>query len=133
MPSDDLRHRIREFLASPAFAVIGASENPAKFGHRMYAAYLRHGLRAYPVNPRAAAILGNPAYPSVAALPEPVEAVSIITPPPVTEQVMDEVIAAGVRRVWMQPGAESPEAVRKAEAAGLSVISGGPCVLVELG
>lgn len=124
--------RIRLFLASPSFAVAGASDDPAKFGHRCYAAYLRHGLHAYAVNPNAATVLGHPAYPDLASLPEPVAAVTIVTPPRVTERVVDDAIAAGVRHVWMQPGAESPVAVRRAQEAGLNVISGGPCLLVEL-
>jgi uncharacterized protein len=129
----DTSAQIREFLAAPSFAVIGASEDPRKFGHRCFAAYLRHGFRAFPVNPNTASVLGHPAYPDLRSLPEPVAAVSIITPPAVTERVMDDAIAAGVRHVWMQPGAESPAAVEKARAAGLSVISGGPCLLVALG
>ncbi len=128
-----LREQIRAFLAAPSFAVVGASDDPAKFGHHVFAAYLRHDRRAYPVNPRSQTILGHPTFPNLAALPERVEAVSIITPPAVTEQVMDDIISAGVKHVWMQPGAESPAAVRKAEAAGLNVIHGGPCLLVELG
>ncbi len=129
----NLRAQIDQFLQSPAYAVVGASEDPRKYGHKVFAAYLRHGRTAYPVHPTAAAILGRTAYPSLAALPERVEAVSIITPPAITERVVEEAIAAGVRRVWMQPGAESPRAVERARSAGLSVISGGPCLLVELG
>lgn len=125
--------RIRLFLASPVFAVVGASDDPTKFGHRCYASYLRHGRKAYPVNPNAATILGNPAYPNLQSLPEPVEAVSIITPPSVTERVVEDAIAAGVRHVWMQPGAQSQKAVARAQEAGLNVIYGGPCLLVELG
>lgn len=125
--------RIRLFLASPAFAVVGASDDPSKFGHRCYASYLRHGRTAYPVNPNAATVLGNPAYPDLRSLPEPVEAVSIITPPPVTERVVEDAIAAGIRHVWMQPGAQSQKAVVRAREAGLNVIYGGPCLLVELG
>lgn len=132
-PAHDVRRQIETFLASPAFAVIGASEDPFKFGHRVFASYLRHGCTAYPINPRAATILGHTVYPNLASLPEPVEAVSIITPPAVTEGVMGEVIAAGVKHVWMQPGADSPAAVRQAREAGLNVIYGGPCLLVELG
>lgn len=128
-----VRDRITAFLACSAFAVVGASEDPRKFGHRVFAAYLRHGRRAYPVHPTAVAVLGVPAYPRLDALPERVEAVSIITPPAVTERVMEEAIAAGVRHVWMQPGAESAAAVAKGAAAGISVIYGGPCLLVELG
>jgi len=124
--------RIRAFLGSPAFAVVGASDDPAKFGHRCYAALLRHGFQVNPVNPNAATVLGHPAYPDLASLPEPVAAVSIVTPPRVTERVVEDAIAAGVRQVWMQPGAESPTAVQRAREAGLSVIHGGPCLLVEL-
>ncbi len=124
---------IAAFLDSKVFAVIGVSADPTKFGHRCYACYLRHGRTAYPVHPRLETVLGHRVYPHLADVPEPVEAVSIITPPAVTEQVMGEVIAAGVRHVWMQPGAESVEAIRRAREAGLNVIAGGPCLLVELG
>ena len=129
----DVTAQIDEFLQAPAYAVVGASEDPRKYGHKVFATYLRHGRTAYPIHPTAASILGHTAYPSLAALPEPVEAVSNITPPAVTERVVEEAIAAGVRRLWMQPGAESPRAVERARSAGLSVISGGPCLLVELG
>jgi len=128
-----MAERVRRFLASPAFAVVGASDDPSKFGHRCYASYLRHGRKAYPVNPNATTVLGNPAYPDLGSLPEPVEAVSIITPPAVTDRIVEDAIAAGVRHLWMQPGAHSRKAVERAEAAGLNVIYGGPCLLVELG
>lgn len=129
----DTRERIERFLAAEAFAVAGASENPDKYGHKVFRCYLQNGRRAYPLNPRGGTILGHAVYPNLATLPEPVQALSIITPPPVTEQVVDEAIAAGVRHLWMQPGAESDAAIRKADAAGLNVIAGGPCLLVVLG
>ena len=129
----DVREQIDAFLGSEAFAVVGASENPAKYGHKCYRCYLQAGRRAYPINPSASTILGNPAYPDLASLPERVEAISVITPPPVTERVVEEAIQAGVRHVWMQPGAESDAAVRRAQEAGLNVIAGGPCLLVVLG
>ena len=129
----DVRAQIEAFLASPVFAVVGASANPEKYGYKVLAAYLQQGRKAYPVNPTAAEVLGQRAYPDLASLPEPVAAISVITPPAVTERVMDDAIAAGVRHVWMQPGAESDAAIRKAEAAGLNVIAGGPCLLLVIG
>ena len=42
-------------------------------------------------------------------------------------------LAMGASYLWMQPGAESEKAIRNAEEAGLVVIAGGPCLLVELG
>ena len=50
-----------------------------------------------------------------------------------TERIVEEAIAAGVRHLWMQPGAESAAAIERARAAGLNVIAGGPCLLVALG
>lgn len=129
---DDEQKQIETFLAAKAFGVVGASEDPDKYGHLCYVCLLNHGRTAYPINPRAKTILGHTAYPNVAALPEKVESISVITPPQVTEKVVGEAIAAGVKNIWMQPGAESPAAVEKAEKAGLNVIAGGPCLLVVM-
>ncbi len=127
------REKIQQFLRVPSFAVVGASDDPAKYGHRVYKCYLRHGMKAYPINPNCKDIGGNQVFAKLADLPEKVESVSIITPPAVTEKVIDDVIALGIKHVWMQPGAESIAAVEKAEAAGVNVIHSGPCLLVELG
>lgn len=127
------RDKVQQFLRSPAYAVVGASDDPSKYGHKVYQMYLRLGMKAYPVNPRCKQISGNPVYTDLAALPEKVDSISIITPPAVTEKVIEDAIAAGVKNVWMQPGAESRAAVDMAENAGVNVIYGGPCILVELG
>lgn len=129
---DELGKQIEQFFSAKAFAVVGASEDPNKYGHMCYASLINRGLNAYPVNPKAKTILGNPAYPNLAALPEKAQSLSIITPPQVTEKVIGEAIAAGIKNVWMQPGAESPAAIKKAEKAGLNVIAEGPCLLVEI-
>ncbi|MBX9567423.1 MAG: CoA-binding protein [Candidatus Obscuribacterales bacterium] len=123
---------INEFLAAPAFAVVGASDDPYKFGHKCYRCYLDNGMKAYPVNPNVTEVLGNPAYKDLLSLPEPVQSVSVITQPYITEKVVDDAIKAGVKNIWMQPGAESELAVSKATKAGLNVIYGGPCLLVVM-
>jgi predicted CoA-binding protein len=127
-PSD-----IKDFLAGAPHAVVGASHDRAKFGNKVLRAYMRAGRPVVPVNPAGGMIEGLPAYPTLAALPGPVHGVSIVTPPPVTDRIIQEARAAGIRRVWMQPGAESPAAIALARASGMTVIAGGPCVLVELG
>lgn len=129
----DGKEKIQKFLKAPAFGVVGASDNPEKFGYKVYKTYLRHGMKAYPVNNRVKEIEGHQVYQTLATLPEKVEAISVITPPPVTDQVVDDAIASGVKHIWMQPGAESAAAIAKAEKAGISVIHGGPCILIELG
>jgi len=124
---------IAKFLLAKAFAVVGASTDQHKFGYKCLDCYLRNGLKAYPINPGGLEVLGQKGYKHLADLPERVESVSIITPPVVTEKIVAEAIELGVKNLWMQPGADNPAAVEKAEAAGLNVIYGGPCLLVELG
>ena len=129
--SDD--KRIEQFLAAGPFAVVGASSNRDKYGNKVLRAYQQKGLTAYPVNPHADEIEGQPVFRDVASLPDDVGALSIITPPAVTEAVVDAALARGIRNFWMQPGAESPAAIERIEAAGGNVIHDGPCALVVFG
>lgn len=127
------QEKIEAFLAEGPFAVVGASPNRDKYGNKVLRAYLQNDKAPlYAVHPSETEVEGVRAYPSLSALPEVPRTVSIITPPAVTERVVDEAIALGVPNLWMQPGAESEEAVRRAEEAGLEVIAGGACVLVAL-
>ncbi len=124
---------IKDFLSQKRFAVVGASSDRAKYGNKVLRAYLQHGRDATPVHPKEPEVEGRKAYRSLAEIPQRPDAVSIITPPKVTEAVVEEAARLGIRRVWMQPGAESPAAIERAKALGMDVIAGGPCVLVALG
>ena len=125
--------KIEKFLASPAFGVAGASMDRAKYGNKVLRCYHQVGRKAVPVHPREPAIEGVACVRSVADLPPDVQSLSIITPPPVTEQVVEQAIARGIRNLWMQPGAESERAIARCEEAGVDVIGDGTCLLVVLG
>ncbi len=127
-----MNESIEAMLAARTFAVAGASTNPEKYGYKCYVDLKRFCKTAYPINPRATVIDGDTCYPSVAALPEVPEVVVAVIPPALTEKLVDELIVAGVKNLWIQPGAESALAVSRAEAAGLRVVHGGPCVMVGL-
>ncbi len=129
--SDD-RAKIEAYLERGPYAVVGASTDRSKYGNRVLRAYLDHDLPVYPINPKADEVEGERSYASLRELPETPRGISIITPPAVTEQVVREAIALGVEFLWMQPGAESPEGIRAAEAAGRTVIANGPCFLVAM-
>jgi predicted CoA-binding protein len=128
-----MQQRIDEFLASEVFAVAGASTDRAKYGNKVLRVYQQNGRTVYPINPGASEVEGLPAVADVDALPEDVEALSIVTPPPITLRVVRAALSRGIRQLWMQPGAEHDEAVAEAESAGANVVHGGPCVLVALG
>jgi predicted CoA-binding protein len=127
------RRKIEAFLSRGPFAVVGASRDRSKYGNKVLRCYLQHGLEVYAVNPRAAEVEGVASVPGLRDLAVPVRAVSVITPPRVTNRIVEDLPAAGASFVWMQPGAESAAAVERAEALGVRVIAGGPCLLVALG
>ncbi len=127
-----IEEKIQKFLAGDAFAVAGASPNREKYGNKVLRTYLQNNRTVFPINPNAEEVEGLPAYSDLAGLPQAVHGLSIITPPAITESVVEEAIQQGIQHIWMQPGAESETAIQRAEEAGLNVIAGGPCLLVVL-
>jgi len=124
---------IDAFLAGSPHAVVGASRDRSKYGNKVLRVYQQHQRPVYPVNPHADEVEGLTAYANLAALPEHVHGISVITPPNVTEAVVEEAGKLGIQHIWMQPGAESAAAVQRARELGMNVIAGGPCLLVVLG
>jgi predicted CoA-binding protein len=125
--------RIKQFFTSPVFGVVGASSQRHKFGNKVLRCYLEHNLRAIPVHPAEKVIEGLACVASVSALPDAVNSISIITPPQITEKVVEQALAKGIENIWMQPGAESDAAVKLCQGGGVNLIHGGSCLLVELG
>jgi predicted CoA-binding protein len=128
-----IAEQIEAFLGADAFGVVGASANRDKYGNKVLRCYQQNQRRAIPVNPAATEIEGLASLPSVDRLPDEAASISIITPPQVTEKVVEQAIARGIRNVWMQPGAESEQAVKACRQAGINVIADGSCLLVVMG
>ena len=124
--------KIESFLAGKRFAVVGASRDRAKYGNKVLRAYQQNNLEVFPVNPSADEVEGLRAYPDLASLPGSVDGVSIVTPPEITQQAVEQAVQLGVKNIWLQPGAESQAAIRDAERAEVNLLAGGPCVLVAL-
>ena len=129
----DIDTKIKAFLGSGPFAVVGASPNREKYGNKVFRCYMQHNHEVYPVHPKATEVEGRPCFASLGDVPAAVKAISVITPPPMTEKIVEDAHAAKVEFIWMQPGAESDAAVARAEELGMTTIAGGPCLLVALG
>jgi predicted CoA-binding protein len=85
-----------------------------------------------PVHPEVPTIDEFRTSPSLAALPEKPGGVVVVVPPARALQVVRDAHAAGIKRVWLQQGAASPEAIRFCEEQGMSVVHG-ECVLMFAG
>jgi len=121
---------IDKILNQKHWAVIGVSNNPTKYGNKVYTQLKKAGYSVYAINPGLESIDGDPCYPSLAALPNVPDAVSVVVPPKITERVIEDCISLGINKVWMQPGSESEEAIRNGEEHGIAVIHE-QCVLVH--
>ncbi|MCA9051425.1 MAG: CoA-binding protein [Planctomycetaceae bacterium] len=125
--------QISEFLAGDTFAVVGASTDRQKYGNKVLRCYLQNERNVVPVNPKADVVEGVPAVAHLRDIPEPPHGISIITPPSITADVVREAAALKIQHIWMQPGAESDEAIDLCHRAGINLIHSGPCLLVVLG
>ncbi|MDI3534176.1 MAG: uncharacterized protein PWQ82_541 [Thermosediminibacterales bacterium] len=113
---------IQEMLNKKVWAVMGASTNPEKYGYKIYKKLKDKGYTVYPINPRADKIDGDKCYKGLDELPEVPEVVNLVIPPKHTEKAVEKCIELGIKYLWMQPGAESENAIKSAEQAGLKVV-----------
>jgi predicted CoA-binding protein len=102
---------IREFVNQRVWALVGASADRSKYGNRILLDLHAAGYTIYPVNPREPEIEGLRAYPTLADLPDLPQVVDVVVPPRVTEEIVRQCAELGLSRIWMQPGAESEEAI----------------------
>ena len=121
---------MQEFLSQSNWAVVGVSSDPEKYGNKVYFKLKRAGYNVLAVNPKLDQIDGDPVYPSLSALPLVPDAISVVVPPKVTEQILDECAQLGIKRIWMQPGSESQKAIHKGHDLGLNLIHN-QCVLIQ--
>lgn len=124
------RRLIDDAVNSRVWAVVGASQDPSKFGNRIYRDLKRAGYTVYGVNPDAQSVDGDTVYPTLADLPERPAVIDVVVPPWVGRRIADDAATAGVTLFWLQPGAESDELIQYAESLGLGVIHGA-CAMVE--
>lgn len=110
-------------------AVVGASRDREKYGYKVLKDLVGAGYQACGVNPSCTDIEGTACYPDLASLPWKPELVITVVPPAVTERVVREAAEAGITRVWMQPGSESPGAVAFCEANGIEMMHDA-CIMI---
>ncbi|MBX6341095.1 MAG: CoA-binding protein, partial [Thermomicrobiaceae bacterium] len=122
---------IREIIRSArTVAVVGLSSNPLRASYFVAYYLQRHGYRIVPVNPTETEVLGERAYPSLSAIPFPVDVVDVFRRPEHVPEIASEAVAIGAKALWLQFGVISPEGARIAERGGLKVVMD-RCMKVE--
>jgi hypothetical protein len=103
-------------------AIVGASADRSKYSNKSLLSHRQAGWDVYPVNPKEESIEGMKCYRSVLDVPVKLDRVSLYLPPAVGVKVLDEIARKGCSELWVNPGAESPELIERAQALGLNAI-----------
>jgi uncharacterized protein len=121
--AERLRALLREVRT---IAVVGLSPKPDRPSHGVSKSMQSFGYRIVPVNPGQASILGEPCYPTLRELPEEVLAqvdlVDVFRQSDAVAGIVDDCIALGLKRVWLQDGVVDEAAARRATDAGIEVV-----------
>ena len=120
---------VDDFLAQKKLAVAGASRKRSKFGNIVFRELKKRNYHVLPVNANANTIEGEPCFPDLKSLPEPVEGAVIVLPPEKTELVVKDAAEAGIPRIWMQLGSHSETAVNFCKENNMSVVAD-ECILM---
>ena len=118
-------------LKQKTVVIIGASNNPDKYGNRAVRAYLKGGYTVYPINLNEDTIEGLKVYKSILDVPDEIDLASMYVLPEIGLEVIEEVAKKGVKDVFLNPGAESGELIDKARELGLNPIVA--CSIVDIG
>jgi predicted CoA-binding protein len=121
---------VREMLDGRTIAVVGLSDNPQRASNYVAAYMQEQGYTIYPVNPAIVSALGERSYGSLAELPVKPDVVNVFRLPATLPGIVDEMVALGLKNLWVQQGIVNLEAAETAEKAGIKVVMD-KCVMVE--
>jgi len=125
------KNHAENILKAKSIAIVGATQNTEKHGYKIFRMFKdKKHVKVYPINPKYTEIEGVKCHSSISELSEIPEVASVVTPPAVSEKILEEVIKKGVKTVWFQPGAE-PKNIKELQKkySGQIDIIYGLCVL----
>jgi hypothetical protein len=112
----------RLLKTAKSIAVVGLSPRPHRPSHSVARAMQGFGYRIVPVRPAVDAVLGEKAYPDLAALPGPVDIVDVFRAPEFVDGIVSQCIARKFPALWLQEGVVDEVAAERAQAAGIFVV-----------
>ncbi len=128
---DKMDQLMEEMLSLKKWAVVGATQNPEKFGNKIYKKLHANGYSVTPINPMYDTVEDVPCLNSLKDMDFLPECVSIVVGPEKSIEVVKEAIELGIKRLWFQPGTFDEDILDLAENNGLDVVFYN-CVLVEI-
>ncbi|MEU2889635.1 CoA-binding protein [Streptomyces albidoflavus] len=118
--SETVRRVLRE--SGDTWAIVGLSANEERAAYGVARVLQRYGKRIVPVHPKAETVHGEQGYPSLEAVPFPVDVVDVFVNSALAGEVADQAVSAGAKAVWFQLGVVDEAAYERTRAAGLEMV-----------
>jgi predicted CoA-binding protein len=114
-------------------AVLGASTNPDRYSHKAVKVLSENDYGVFPVHPSERPIDGIRCYPSLSAIQERLDTITVYLSQLNSTPLIEEIIESRPRRVILNPGAENDDLKSRCEKAGIQVQEACTLVLVATG
>lgn len=115
-------------LEQKVWAVVGATQDPEKYGNKIYRKLKSTGYKVYPINPNYKDIDGDPCYKNLSSLPEIPQVINMVVAPYRGEKIINEAAQLGIKYAWFQPGSIDDELLELTKKLGIQSVQA--CVLV---
>ena len=118
---------IKIYKDNNKWAVIGVTDDKDKYGYKIYQK-LKENKKVYGINPKYNNIDDNIIYPNIESINDNIDIVVFVVNPGIGIKYLDSIINKKIKYIWLQPGTESDELIKKAQYNNIIVIKA--CVLV---
>lgn len=117
-----------KILEKKVWAVVGANQDPEKYGNMIYRKLKTRGYEVYAVNPMCETIEGDKCFKDLSSLPKVPEVIDMVVSPKRGRPILEEAAKLGIRYIWLQPGTYDDELLKRIDELGLEAVQA--CVLV---
>ena len=112
------------------YAVIWASNDEEKYGHKVFRDLLDAGYHVIAINPNEKEILKQKVFPNISAYNKKIDIVIFVVPPKITLAILSEVKEKNIREVRMQPWSESKNAIKFCEENNI-MCTHNACIMIQ--
>ena len=120
---------INSFLNSEKIAVVGVSSSGKEFGFYVFKHLKDRNYKVFPININGGKIDGEKLVISIKNIPDKLDGIVTVVPPSETEKIVMEANEAGIKKIWMQQGSESPKAIKFCKENGIELVEG-ECIMM---
>ncbi|MGM5480477.1 MAG: CoA-binding protein [Nanobdellota archaeon] len=113
---------------SKTYAIVGASADTSKYGYTIFSDLRSKQCTVIPVNPKGGVLDGVPVSRSLLDVSKHIDVVVMVTPPHITEHVIEDVLEKSIPLIWFQPGSFNTAILDWCKKKGIDVVPGA-CIM----